>query len=260
MAAGQSRISIAPNAVLPVYFNPLGQNWHVLVVTVQHDSGSGFVGVVGQPYGVTISDGNGATSYWYDGSGGTLAGVTGAGGVGLTGFSTPTAGEVTASATATVPGTIGNTPVTTGQPNPPGWPPNGPDAVIRWVDARLTLTPANAVNAAGANHTLTSLLEWDQGDGAGWNAVSGKSITIRLTNQDGAVAAPAGPFTSNSDILGHTTATFTSASPGIVLARATATLTVLGTSVPVTTGNAPALGRLGAAGRQNGPDASKVFI
>ena len=89
---------------------------------------------------------------------------------------------------------------------------NGSNAVKTFVDARISITP-DATNEIGAPHTFTAHLEKNLG--SGWVDAAGESVTITLTNLNGANASPAGPFTATTNATGRTSVTFTSATPGL---------------------------------------------
>jgi hypothetical protein len=81
-------------------------------------------------------------------------------------------------------------------------------------------------------------------------AAANASCTITLTNSNGAVANPAGPFTGTTDANGQFSATFTSASAGVVTGHATCSKTVSGVLLSRQTN--------GLAG--NSGDATKRFV
>ena len=61
------------------------------------------------------------------------------------------------------------------------------DAVKRWVQARLAVTPHTATNVIGDTHTFTGHLEHDRGDGAGFvDAPSGERLTFSVGSGPGA--------------------------------------------------------------------------
>ncbi len=65
------------------------------------------------------------------------------------------------------------------------------DALKRWVDAHLALTPPTAVNRIGDVHTFTATLTFDYGDGQGFVAApAGETIDISKTSGPGALSAP----------------------------------------------------------------------
>ena len=127
---------------------------------------------------------------------------------------------------------------------------NSGPAVKTWVNARISITP-NAFNEINAPHTFTVTLEKDAGDGAGFVAAAGETVTVTLTNTNGA-DRPARPGRSpgTTDAAGHFAVTFTSATGGTVTGHAESTLSVAG-SAPFTVAT--------DAVPPNGGDATKVF-
>ena len=92
------------------------------------------------------------------------------------------------------------------------------------VDANIQITP-DATNQVGHPHTFTATVSTDTGGGQ--HVGAGGDCNITLTHSNGAVATPAGPFTT-TDANGQCFATFTSSSAGQVLGSASASLTVAG--------------------------------
>src|SRR5262249_21757298 len=100
-----------------------------------------------------------------------------------------------------------------------------------------SITPADATNPVNAPHTVTATVMINRGDGNGFVIDVGAAVTITLTNQGGAVATPAGPFTGTTDASGQFQVTFTSATAGTGISVATTTLTLNGHSITRTTGD-----------------------
>ena len=117
------------------------------------------------------------------------------------------------------------------------------------VNAKIKIEP-DATNEVGKPHTFTATLEKDVGDGKGFVAAAGESMTITLSNSNGAVANPAGPFNCTTNANGQCTATFTSATPGQVTGNASSTLSVGGVPFTVSTNG---------TARNSGP-ATKTFV
>src|SRR5262249_38624986 len=87
--------------------------------------------------------------------------------------------------------------------------------------------------------------------GGGYQAVgAGVSVSVTLTNGNGALANPSGPFSGSTDANGQFKVTFTSATPGTVTGSACADPTVGGPSVHVCTNG---------TGDNSGP-AVKTFV
>jgi hypothetical protein len=134
-------------------------------------------------------------------------------------------------------------------------------------EARIKIEP-NATNGITEPHQFTALVEADDGltpqeaidfgvgdDTDGFAPVEGVLTTITLINDATAVADPAGPFMGNTDSNGEFVSDpFTSATPGTVTGRATATVDVLGLLIDVSTGPA------GVVTPGSGPDAEKTFV
>jgi hypothetical protein len=224
-----ARITITPDGV-----NRVGQT-HMFTAHVFINDGTGETNA---PAGTAVSfsvDG-GAPSLFCN-----TVGVTGQCTVNLTSAVTGV-DVVTASTTVSVFG-VSLTRSTTGAPN------SGP-ATKRWVNARISINP-DATNTVGEDHTFTVLLEEDAGDGLGFVPSAGETVTVTLTNSNGAVAAPAGPFVGVTNALGQFQVTFTSATPGTVTGHASSMLSVAG-SAPFTVETD------GLAG--NSDDAVKQFV
>ena len=144
---------------------------------------------------------------------------------------------------------------------------NRPDAVKRFVDGKITITPS-AVNEVGEAHTFT--VDVEQDDGLAANAPGGDAVTgfgpvtvgnadVTLTDANGAAAtlnAAAStcdnnqPSGDNLNANGRCTVVFTSNTAGTVTGHATATFTVGG----------EVLTRQTNGQGSNGSDAVKRFV
>ena len=63
-------------------------------------------------------------------------------------------------------------------------------AVKRWIDARLTLSPAQSADQAGADHVITAQLSFDYGNGSGFAAApAGETITFSIVSGPGILTA-----------------------------------------------------------------------
>jgi uncharacterized repeat protein (TIGR01451 family) len=106
--------------------------------------------------------------------------------------------------------------------------------------ARITIAPS-ATNGIGESHTFTVTLSKDLDDGAGPIPASGEHVTATLTPAGGASASlDAAASTcdnagANTDSNGQCTMVFSSNTAGTVTGSATATLSLSGSSVTVTT-------------------------
>jgi hypothetical protein len=229
-----ARIAITPDGT-----NRVGDE-HTFTATVWVNDGSGEeLAPDGTEVTFTTVDANGAVS-----TPNPPTGCTTVGGECTTTISSSTTGTSTVSAHSTV--NIDGVDVSR---STDGVAPNSDAAVKTWVDARINITP-DAFNEIGDPHTFTATLEFDLGDGAGFQPAEGESVTITLTNHNGAVADPPGPFTADTNASGQTTATFVSGSPGTVTGSASWTGSVGGSaSFSISTdGTSP-----------SGDEATKVF-
>ena len=124
---------------------------------------------------------------------------------------------------------------------------NGSNAEKTYIDARISVTPLEAVNPLGTNHTVTAVVEVNTG--TGWvPALDGTPVSFAfLTNTAGAtfVTAP-----STATFGGQASVTVFANSPGRVIIRATAEVTVNGV---------PLLRETGSGG-PNGADAIKNWV
>jgi hypothetical protein len=216
-----ARISIAPSAT-----NEIGQP-HTFTVTVEQDTGSGFVPVpAGTPCNITLTNGGGAVA--------TPAGpfnlTTNASGQCSVTFTSNTTGTVTGHASSTL--SIGGQSVTV-QTN--GVAPNSADAVKTFVNAKVAITPATANNPVGTNHVLTLHVDVDPGTGF-VNAPAGTSITASIQSGPGSFVGS--PTCLTVAATGSCTVTITSATTGTTVVRGTTTVSVGGVSLTRTTGDA----------------------
>ena len=122
------------------------------------------------------------------------------------------------------------------------------DANKNWANAAITITPS-ATNEVGQPHTFTVTVLNDTGSGL-LPVGAGEECNVTLTNGNGAVANPAGPFNLTTDASGQCTVTFTSATAGTVTGHASSMLSVGGIDFTVQTdGTSP-----------NSGDAVKTFV
>src|SRR5262249_34351155 len=99
---------------------------------------------------------------------------------------------------------------------------------------------------------FTATVLEDIGDGKGFVVpVSNQAVTVTLTNTNGAVASPAGPFTGTTNSSGQFQVTFTSATAGQVIGNTTTTFTVRVVTLTRATGDSQS--------GDSGP-ATKTFI
>jgi hypothetical protein len=214
-----AKISIAPNAT-----NAVGQP-HTFTVTVQKDTGSGFVAAQGEHVDVTLTDSNGAV---HTAPTGTCTGAganTDASGECTITFTSNSAGQVTGHATSTL--SIGGISLAV-QTN--GVAPNSGDAVKSFVDARISITP-NGVNPVGATHTFTAHVDVNSGGGF-VPAPVGTQITFSIASGPGTLS---GSPCATVGATGSCTANLTSLVPGTTVVNASTTLSVGGVSLTRTT-------------------------
>ena len=184
-----AKIAIAPNAT-----NEIGQP-HTFTVTLQKDigDGNGFVAAANEHVSFTLTNSNGA-SFTLNAASSTCddAGAnTNASGQCTIVINSNTAGKVTAHASSTlsVAGSAAFTVATDGVA------PNSGDAVKTYVDANIQITPAEATNPTGTNHTLTGHVNVNTGTGGFVNAPAGTTINFSILSGPGAssVASTAVP-------------------------------------------------------------------
>jgi hypothetical protein len=234
---------------------------HVVTATVTKNDGSGsssaaagvhvVFSVTGDTANLSYTDANG------DGDNNPLTATTNASGQATIEFTSSSAGTVTinASTTFSVGGvslTRDTDPATPAIAGPGG---SGPASKV-FEDARISIGQS-ATNEVGQPHTFTLTFSVNRGDGNGFQPESGANCTITLTNSNGAVANPAGPINGTSDSNGQLSATFTSATGGVVVGNASCSKTVGGVSL--TRDTDPATANVGSGPGGSGP-ATKKFV
>jgi uncharacterized repeat protein (TIGR01451 family) len=224
--------------------NPIGTN-HVLTITVNAVGGTIGAG----PHTATASIVSGPGSFvgsptctYTGGSASASCQVT---------ITSATAGTTVVSATSDIPvngvtitrttGTAANT-AAGGSGN----------ASKSWASAMIVIAPS-ATNEVGHAHTFTVTLSKDSGTGS-FVPAQGEHVSVTLTDSGGAShSAPTGSCMTagpNTDANGQCTITFVSSAAGKVTGHASATLTINGASITVSTdGVAP-----------NSADAVKTFV
>jgi len=236
------KISIEPDAV-----NAVGDT-HTFTVNVAKTIGNAEEPAPdGTLVDVTLTDANGAAVTDVVDNCATVGTVNGSCTVS---FTSDTAGTVTghASATFTVDGQ-------TIEVETDGEGQNSGDAVKRFVDARIGITPDDT-NSIGESHTFT--VEVEQNDGLAANqggdgvdgfgpAPNGTTPTVTLTGSAVDVVNTCGAI---GTVNGECTVTFTSNTAGTVIGHASVTFAVDGVSLTRATD--------GAGG--NTGDATKVFV
>lgn len=204
-----ARLSLTP----PQAANQVG-DLHTFTAHLEFDTGSGWADA---PAGKTID----------------VAKVSGPGALSAAGCETDANGECTVdlSSAVTGPTTVEASfdgTVATAEGSAAATAASG-DAVKRWVDARLALTPPQAANRVDDAHTFTASLEFDEGDGSGFVAApAGETIDFAESGPgtlatDSCTTAADGRCTVdlNSTLTGLSTVT-ASWDGGIVTAEGTA--------------------------------------
>ena len=209
-------IAIAPDDV-----NEVGQD-HTFTVTVLQELGQTTEPAAGEIVEVTLTDANGAINAI---SANTCAnpGTNAAGQCSVT-FTSSAAGTVTGHASADVD-VFG----TEFHVETDGTGENSGDAVKRFVDAFITITPSE-VNEVGAEHIFTVNVQQDDGSGVGFVDVpDGTIVTVTLTPvgvADGVVDTCA-----TGTLGGECTVTFTSDVATVITGHASVSLTIAGLTV-----------------------------
>jgi hypothetical protein len=233
-----AKISITPNAT-----NEVGQP-HTFTVTLQKDSGSGFGPAANEHVTVTLTNSNGAAFTAPTGTCTNGGANTNSSGQCTITFTSPTAGKVTAHASATL--SIGGLSVTVQTDGTDG---NSVDAVKTFVDANIQINPPTATNNLGEPHVFTAHVNVNDGNGSFANAPAGTVISFSKVSGPGTLSASS---CTTAGTTGSCTVTLTNTSTaGTTVVRATTTLSVGGRSLTRTTAD----GKPG-----DSPDATKIWI
>lgn len=212
-----ANISIAPDDV-----NDVGDSHTFTVTANQTIAGQETPAPDGTIVTVTLTDQNGnpvtptADTCASPGTTGGTCSVT---------FSSDVAGVITGHAEADID--VGDTSihVETGGEG------NNPDAIKRFVDARIAISPDD-VNGIGETHTFVVDVDEDLGDGAGFVPATDGDVDFTLTDADGAVneidaaASTCDDAGDNLDANGQCTIVFTSDTTGTVTGHASVTLVI----------------------------------
>jgi hypothetical protein len=216
---GSVKISIAPDAT-----NEVGAS-HTFTVTLQKDTGSGFVPAAGEHVDVTLTDSNGAAHTAPTGTCTNAGPNTDVNGQCTITFSSPTAGKVTGHASSTL--TVGSGQITVATDGTGG---SSGDAVKTFVDANIQITPAEATNPVNTNHTLTGHVNINAGDGLGFvNAPADTLITFSITGGPGSFVGASTCTTVGS--TGSCTVQISSPTAGTTTIHAATDVTVGGVSL-----------------------------
>lgn len=187
-------ITVEPDAV-----NRVGDD-HVFTVTLSRDSGDGFAPLADAP--VELS--------WNGPGGSVISAVAPVGSIPLSTCTTDGDGQclVTVSSSVAVTGTLTATyavALDSGSYRFSG------DSTKRWVDWGLSITPPDAENLVGTDHTFTVLVVHDAGDGNGRQPLAGAVPVITLA---GPGAIKAQTCAAGTAAGGTCTVTITSTDPG----------------------------------------------
>jgi uncharacterized repeat protein (TIGR01451 family) len=238
-----AEISIDPSAT-----NAVGQP-HTFTVTVKEDlgDGNGFVAAPGASVTVALTNANGASYAPFGSVPLVLSGTTNGSGQFAVEFTSATAGQVTGNATATLSVQGVSLTRATGD----SFAGDGAPAVKTFVDERISIGP-NATNGITEPHTFTATVLENLGDGNGFVVpVANQTVTVKLTNSNGAVAIPATPLSGMTNASGQFQVTFTSDSAGQVIGNASTSFTVNGATETRSTGDSQS---------GDGGPATKTFV
>ena len=215
-----AKISISPNGT-----NQVGTP-HTFTVTVSKDlrDGAGWVAASGVT--VTGAKVSGVGSI----TGGTCSsGTTDASGQCTIIVNSTAVGTGTYSASATVDVLGVSIPVATdGTGN------NSGPATKTWVDARITIG-TSGTNQVGTAHTFTVTVQQDLGDGAGFVAASGVTVTPSISGLVGATITGGTCTTTTTDLSGQCTVIVNSTATGTATVNATAGVVIGSVTVDVDT-------------------------
>jgi hypothetical protein len=241
----KAKIEIAPSAT-----NLVGAN-HTFTVTVQADTGGGYAAFQGASVTVTLANGGSAVAN----PPGPFNGTTDVNGQFEVVFTSATAGTVTGHASATL--TINGVAFAI---ETDGLGDNSGDAVKTFVDAYIQITPQNATNAVGTNHTLTITVNANPNTGT---IVAGTATaTILGTSTTGSFVPAGNPTTCaypGGLGLSSCTVVITSAVAGTTDVEASAGISLQGVagSLTRTTGT---VANVTAGCPQNCNNASKTWV
>jgi uncharacterized repeat protein (TIGR01451 family) len=221
-----ANISIAPKAT-----NEVGQE-HTFTVTVDQVVDGVSSAAANANVTVTLTNTNGAVATQFDSVPLVLSGTTNSSGHFQVSFTSLTAGEVIGNATANL--TVDGVALTraTGDSHTGD---SGP-AAKTFEDAQISIGP-NATNGITEPHTVTVTVLENAGDGKGFVAAANDPVTVTLTGQNGAVPIAETPPSGTTNASGQFLVTFTSDSPGQVIANASTTFTLNGVTLTRATGD-----------------------
>ncbi|MFM7225204.1 MAG: beta strand repeat-containing protein [Actinomycetota bacterium] len=212
------RIKIEPSDT-----NEVG-NAHTFDVTVEQNAGGGsWAPAVGVTVAGSIAPGISIATI----TGGTCeTGTTNASGVCTFTVNSSTVGTGTVNASATW--SVGGVSITRATNGTSGYGSNT-TATKTWVDARIKISP-DATNEVGDPHTFTVTVEKNAGDGNGFVAASGVTVTPSISNTNGATATVTGGTcqSGTTNASGQCTVIINSPTTGKTTVDASASVTING--------------------------------
>ncbi|HZQ04692.1 MAG TPA: hypothetical protein VFA88_11825 [Gaiellaceae bacterium] len=237
------RITISPNST-----NAVGAA-HTFTVTVGADqTGTGtFSPVQGAKVNASLASSNGAAAAPVAGT--CVSGTTDANGHCTVVVNSSTPGVVTVNASTTV--TVNGVQLTRALgDNQAG---DGAPATKTFVDAEILLSPLSVTNPAGTPHTFTVTVKQNLGDGNGFVALQGATVTPTATFGNGATSQPLTGTckTQTTDSNGQCTIVVDSTTAGLVTINASTNVSVAGQSITRSTGD-------GLSG--DSPNAVKTYV
>jgi hypothetical protein len=174
-------------------------NSHTFTVTVWENPGTGFVRAAGETVTVSFTSLYGADSI------ADASGTTDSNGIYTVTINSDNTGMIKATASSTV--SVGGLSL---YRETDGDKPNSGPATKTYVNARISIAD-DADNAVGTEHEFTILLERDLGNGNGYVAFSGQTVTASLSG----VGYFVGSSSVTTDVYGKATVTINSAVPGM---------------------------------------------
>jgi len=209
--------------VTPSETNEVG-NAHTFDITVEQNDGSGsWSPAVGVTVVGSLAPGISTATI----TGGTCeTGTTDASGVCTLTVNSPTVGTGTVNGSATW--SVGGVTITRATNGTSGFG-STTEGTKTWVDARIKISP-DATNEVGDDHTFTVTVEKDAGDGNGFVAASGVTVTPSKSDSNGATSTITGGTceTGTTDASGQCTIIVTSPTTGKTTVNASASVTVAG--------------------------------
>ncbi len=195
-----ARIHISPNGTNFIYDS------HTFTIHLERNLGSAWSDFAGQSVTASISSDTANSSF--TGSPTCTTDSSGTCTVAITSDRTGTTVVSAAFSGDIVPGD-GNTNVTrtTGD----GVSGDGDSATKTWVAAKISISP-NGTNAVGVHHTFTVHLDFDLGDGSGFVAASGRTVSTSVTS---GTCTFVGASSGTTNASGNLDVTITSSTPQV---------------------------------------------